>query len=374
MFNQASEKACAGERMTGDVVPASASDPWEWRPSRAAWLARFDTSLATPFFHGAIDVDLSALRSMVGAAAAADAAWMFHPCMSALLRRDGSLRAGTQALGWICIHTGVGLGAVELNAPLWLWQQAGGEELAPGRHQLLDLGRRMRAAGAGRETAIDGWFDSAALDDSGPLELGIGRLWREGVAQDGAPDDVGNAITADIVRCLRSLHILRARLPRAADWFGNLIQVIVPLRAGPGTVFNSASYADLPGLVFADMRDESSILEALVHETAHHYFRLAEAAAPLIAGEDGARYRSPLREDLRPLRGVFLAFHALAYICALFADLRDSEPGLGGDAELGSLRSQCDAARDTLRAAGAKLTPEGREFFARTEEVASHGR
>jgi HEXXH motif-containing protein len=62
-------------------------------------------------------------------------------------------------------------------------------------------------------------------------------------------------------------------------------------------------------------------LESIVHESAHLHLYMALAQEPLIDPDHDGHYKSPLRPDPRPLRGILLAYHALAYIAALFADV-----------------------------------------------------
>ena len=93
---------------------------------------------------------------------------------------------------------------------------------------------------------------------------------------------------------------------------------------------------------------------------------------PLVDPSHVATYRSPLRIDPRPLIGILLAYHALAYICAFYFDaLRHS---LGTEArcgeELKSAREKlCDSER-TLVSNRRFLTGLGREFLNSTMQVA----
>jgi HEXXH motif-containing protein len=121
------------------------------------------------------------------------------------------------------------------------------------------------------------------------------------------------------------------------------------------------------------MKHEAQIVEALVHESAHHYFRIRDGAHPLVESGHAATYASPLRRDPRPLRGIFLAYHALAYICACFTDSSRLGLGLADERELSQLRAKARDAECTLAGAAAHLTESGREFFEQTRAVVDYG-
>jgi HEXXH motif-containing protein len=77
----------------------------------------------------------------------------------------------------------------------------------------------------------------------------------------------------------------------------------------------------MPGLVqIAGLNGPVAALEGLVHESAHHHFRMIEAGGLISQPHEGDAYRSPLRADPRPLRNVFLAMHAVRHVVAFYDD------------------------------------------------------
>jgi HEXXH motif-containing protein len=91
---------------------------------------------------------------------------------------------------------------------------------------------------------------------------------------------------------------------------------------------------------------------------------------------ESLRFPSPLKAKARPLRGVMLAYHALAYITALYdalerAGVTSDRRGLAD--ELARLRAAADAAEATCLKARHLLTAHGRHFLDQTYEGVRHG-
>jgi HEXXH motif-containing protein len=122
------------------------------------------------------------------------------------------------------------------------------------------------------------------------------------------------------------------------------------------------------------VRHEVQTVEALVHESAHQHLFTAEAAGALVDPHHTALYKSPLRADARPLRGVLLACHALAYIAAYYTDaLRESiAPAQLLETQLERTRHKFNDALSVLLTNNRHLTIEGRDFLDRTVEVGSY--
>jgi HEXXH motif-containing protein len=112
----------------------------------------------------------------------------------------------------------------------------------------------------------------------------------------------------------------------------------------------------------------------LVHETAHHLLYVTEAAGPLIDPEEGRLFTSPLRHDPRPLRGILLAYHALAFICAFYSDLEQSLIGkeIIDRTDVANLQRLTYEAESTLLSASSSLTSQGAIFFDRTREIVGY--
>jgi HEXXH motif-containing protein len=249
-----------------------------------------------------------------------------------------------------------------------VWAPDGGWEVPPGRHDLGQLGRlcgERRASPVG--IALDIWCDSIGEAES--------HSW---AAEPPDTPDQANTLNADILSFVRSVAGAEELLPSCMDWITAVTKVAVLLRSGNiMKEFRSASRPDTPGLVSLDATAESIlVLESLVHESAHHYFYLAESHEPLVDPEHDGTYRSPLRRDRRPLRGIFLAFHALAFIGALYVDA--AEAGYVGSAEYQedrvNLRSMLDDAGETMSSNRRHLSEAGGRLLDATAKVAEYAR
>jgi len=181
----------------------------------------------------------------------------------------------------------------------------------------------------------------------------------------------------EVLFFLRAMHVAKSILSDFEKWAASVTRVVVPFYSkGGGGVFHSSSNATIPGLIFCDLfYGEVQILEALAHESSHLHFFLAEAAGPLVDQRHNGLYESPLRADTRPLRGIFLAYHALAHICAFYVDLLNVNVDSTGysEKELKTLRAKLNDAEHILNSNQHLLTDLGVEFFSLTKEVACHG-
>jgi len=187
------------------------------------------------------------------------------------------------------------------------------------------------------------------------------------------PEDEA-VLQKEIRRFLRAMTAADRGLVESFAWTTSITQVLVPLRRVSTTHTQSASSRQLPGLVYITLKDEVQILEALIHETAHQHLFMVEVAGPLVDPSHTEAYSSPLREDERPLLGVLLAYHALAYMCALYKDAvrSDLAPQTRFNRELHATRAKLLDAEATLVSNQQFLTERGREFLASTSEVAEY--
>lgn len=339
----------------------STSSPWDWQPSLAGWCRELRARISKWTPHPALTSAQETARRALFGAAEEGAGWLFHPFSHALFAHPYSLKNDLQLLAWISLNTGAPLGVVMVDEPVWIWSVSGGQEVPSGCHEIAELARAIGEDKYPLPVALDVWFESAAPAPSIDLGFGKERLWRS------ASCDIDER---GIVRFLRTLNLICSHMPDCARWLSTVTPVVVPLVALPSGGFNSSSQADLPGLIFADIKDEAQIAEALVHESAHHYLRIAEGNGPIIQPNHQDTYASPLRSEPRPLRGILLAYHALAYICAFFAEAHVL--GLTSAEELADLHLKTTEAERTLESAAVHLTSSGQEFFERTREVAAH--
>jgi len=253
------------------------------------------------------------------------------------------------------------LGTIDLAGDAIMFGRGGAFVVERGRHDLAALARE--APVSIYKPVPDPWGHS--LPDRDMVgELGDCAWWS-------APpsEEAGNAaFQASLAGLVFAQERLRETLPDTAKWLTNMAKVTVPLRKSTGNQFRSGSVAGLPGVVVVEVTDRPLLtMEALVHETAHLYFHFAEMADPFVRPGHDRLYASPLRRDPRPLRGIFLAYHALLYMCALYrallqatGDQRCYEAFL----QLSPLRE--DAGR-TLADARAGLTAAGADLLATCE-------
>jgi HEXXH motif-containing protein len=124
-------------------------------------------------------------------------------------------------------------------------------------------------------------------------------------------------------------------------------------------------------VVFLTLHNELQAIEALVHESAHQHLFMAEATSALVDPRHTSVYKSPLRDDPRPLRGVLLACHALAYIAAFYTDALNGSVSAARRVEvhLSATRKKLTEALDILLANRQHLTAEGYDFLDHTVEV-----
>jgi HEXXH motif-containing protein len=100
---------------------------------------------------------------------------------------------------------------------------------------------------------------------------------------------------------------------------------------------------------------------------------IAEAESALVDPDHEGLYSSPLRPEPRPLRGILLAYHAIAYICAFYEEVISAGLGQAGIcmAELPPMREKLAAAGEVLNANKQHLTSAGLRFLERTHDVAA---
>lgn len=341
---------------------------WRWVPETAPW---FDALARRSADWTCAPLDISdeaSFRSALADAVERRRAWLIHPCLSPLLdSRFGLHDAQARLAFWIAVHSDRPLGvfgSIRLARDVELFGPGGGFPVAAGEHSFADLAAMMPESPGG--PVPDPW--GQALPD----QAAIGGLAETAWWSRGSHDErAANQCRDDIRALLKTQHALRTVLPDAFGWFSGMTRVVIPLRAGEGEQFRSGSVAGIPGLVVIEItRSHLLTLEALIHETAHLHFHFCELAVPLVRPDHERLYASPLRRDPRPLRGIFLAYHALIYMCALYRDWFAAT----GDARcveaLANLRPLLRDAGATVAGADAGLTDSGRAFLRRCDKLA----
>jgi len=260
---------------------------------------------------------------------------------------------------WVAGHTGCA-GELELATPLGLWSAAGDSEIAAGRHGLDRLGATMLERGP-VQPALDLWCRSTGVVTAGS--------WA-------CLDSVAFApLESELTRSIHQFLALIAALSRATPgmlaWITAATRVVRPLVPVQDCA-RSSHDPEVPGLIEADLsRGPTQTLELIAHETAHLHLRAAQAAAPLVDPQHAGTYRSPLRPEPRPLMGILLAYHALAYICAALQQAAAAAvlESASATRALDDLTRRRDDARATMDAARQHLTAAGARFLDRTHEV-----
>jgi HEXXH motif-containing protein len=308
-------------------------------------------------------LDAERIRTVIADGARAGSSWLRHPLVSRLTKpgpadsyRDLALAA------WVAAATRSDLGEVELTEQVLLWSGAGDQVIDAGRHELSALGALM-AEPPPVPLALDLWCRA-----TGVVTPGSWPALPPSAIAEREPE-----IEASIGRYLRTMAVLAGRCPDLMDWITSATTVVRPLVPVDG-VARSSHDPEVPGLVEADIAGGPALtIELLVHETAHRHLRMAQANAELIDPAHDGRYRSSLRPDPRPLIGVLLAYHALAYVCVALAEAARAGilPAARNPAvtDLGRRR---DDAREVLHSARAHLTDAGADFVFRTDQVACH--
>jgi len=104
---------------------------------------------------------------------------------------------------------------------------------------------------------------------------------------------------------------------------------VVPLQNDRTGFFSSMSFNNLPNAVYTTQHSELMFAETLVHESDHHWlYSLSRSESFWIVPEheQQALYRSPWREDPRPLDGILRGASAFVKVGSFWASLALSLP------------------------------------------------
>jgi hypothetical protein len=365
-----------GSRRAVANSPANQFMPWSWQPSSSAWhdnlvglAARWEPSPE-------LGLDGTTIRRVVEENAAKHAHWLVHPCLNAMtsLTLEAKPQRDFQLAVWIAINTHEPLGGATLDSPVWAWSPSGGLRLEPGTYDLATVAATLRKQPNHSPITVDQWGQATNV----PLH----HLW--GGARTIKADE-----QKELLLLTQALTVAQQHLPECFAWAHSRTQVVIPLRGLSGedannsstssdlpgvVVHNSETYPDLPGVVFLTLHSELQIIEALVHESAHLHLFMAERSGALVDPRHTACYKSPLRADPRPLRGILLAGHALAYIAAYYTDALHASiaPRAPLEAMIARTRQRMDAALDILLANRQYITAHGSDFVDATTEVAQY--
>lgn len=341
----------------------SMNTPWEWIPDPKPWCKLVAGAVRdwrpSPFLKLSVDE----FRAGIYRASEEGADWLLHPCMSRLTQAAPAAPARDLILAaWVAGHTGCD-GEAELGSPFGLWSAAGDSAMPAGRCALRALGAVMVQGGPSRP-ALDLWCRSTGIVTAGS--------WAS--LDDTAFSPLKPELMRSIHRFLALMTALEQATPALLAWILAATRVVRPLVPVAGYA-RSSHDPEVPGLIEVDLSSgPTQTIELIAHETAHLHLRAAQAAVPLVDPGHTATYRSPLRPEPRPLMGILLAYHALAYICAALRQAARAAvlaPESAARA-LDDLARRRDDARTTMDAARPHLTAAGAQFLDRTHKVADH--
>ena len=342
----------------GEVVDT----PWDWCPPRSAWLNSLRPAAERWLPQPILDLDVRRLREFLLAAIDRKEDWLYHPCAVALVDRTiGGLRKDVQLSVWAASHCEAALGSINIPEPLQCWAPAGSKIIPSGVQQLAAISYGP----APLRMSID------------PYSLSLGEVASESW---GALSDVSapemTTIKGQIRSFLSAVGGLESLHPACSRWLCQGVRVAIPLNNKGEDRVRSWSSRTHPGAVHVNIcANELFLLEALVHESAHCHLYLQEAFGPLINADEAGMYTSPLRCDPRPLRGILLAYHALAHICAFYSDALArglGDPSLAMN-ELRRSRDKLFQAERIIGESESRFTELGKEFVRKTDIVAQYG-
>lgn len=295
--------------------------------------------------------------------------WLIHPCMSPLLEpRFRNHDAQARLIFWSAVNSGDPLrrfGTLHLEQDCHLFGTGGGFFVPAGEHEIALLADQMQESIY--NPLPDPWGQVL------PDHEAIGDLAHTSWWANAPQSDAGlEKFRSSIMRLLKAQKALQKLLPDVWNWFANMTCVVVPLRESEVDQFRSGTVTGIPGLVIVEITDSHLLtLEALIHETAHLYFHFAELDAPFVRPEHDKLYSSPLRRDPRPLRGIFLAYHALIYMCGFYREWFEATDDDRCREALEGLRPLCQDAGHILIEAKDGLTRTGQDFLGKCNILAN---
>jgi len=344
---------------------SGAFSPWSRFESEEPWFSTFSECCDNWRCDSSLELDVIGLKEALFRAAEEQMRWLIHPCSNAvtLAGSQAKFERDLQLAIWVNLNDPQFESAVKLSEPIWVWSEAGGVKLDAGIHKLSEIAEVIKADTEESLIAIDPWARS--------VRVSFLQLW-----SDAEPfgREEKNTLNSELLVLLRSLQVAESTIPECSRWITHSSRVVVPLQRPTGAHSTSSSSATIPATVFITVHDEIQVIEALTHETGHQQFFIREAGGPLVKPDHKERYKSPLRSDPRPLRGVFLAYHALVFMSAYYRDALEQEITSSSVLEP-RFRSVVASKRDAemvLLQNKKHLTSDGRHFLEQTLEVGKY--
>lgn len=342
--------------------------PWDWHPDRAAWSQLVVAAAEEWLPSEGLALDCRPVRDAILSISASAPSVLFHPCSGTFLRAQRrTASADVVSLSWLSSVSGHDLGRLEIGHDLESQYLRPDLRIRAGLHSIVDLSKVWSVPLVEHPLNLDrvgfwaGWLvEQLHSKYEWYRTIGCARAWQP-------VDEV------EVAEYSANVGTIRQLLPSCTAWLGEYVRVVIPLERKNKDSFRSGSSPTMPATVFCDLgQGTSKLLELLVHESAHNCLYLCEAVGPFVTVGSTETFRSPLRRDPRPLRGILLAFHALAYICIAKLEFLIAGGEGVSERDLYELRLMRDDAHSTLIANNHLLTEHGRTFLARCDEVVAN--
>ncbi len=172
-----------------------------------------------------------------------------------------------------------------------------------------------------------------------------------------------------------ALALVEEHLPDLRAEIDLYLRAIVPVGHHLET-HRSASYREAVGAVYLTLHPGvMTLAEALIHEHSHDKLHALFEVDEVIENTSEKRFRSPLRPDLRPLRGVLLAVHAFVPVARLYERMEEAGHPLARQRDFPARFAQIrrmnrDGAGVLL--AHARPTPAGRAILSEIRRWIDH--
>jgi len=128
----------------------------------------------------------------------------------------------------------------------------------------------------------------------------------------------------------KALEKMDLILPELANEFKALIRQVIFVKGDDSLKYGFAGGSSymLWGALFLNVEEhyeDLDLIEAMSHESGHTLLFGFSSEEPLVLNDDSDLYPSPIRDDLRPMDGIYHATYVCARICWTMAELLKSK-------------------------------------------------
>jgi HEXXH motif-containing protein len=150
-------------------------------------------------------------------------------------------------------------------------------------------------------------------------------FWGAEPGEPGNPVDLGGHEAAEWAEKIgEALALIGEHLPDLRAEIDLYIQLFLPTGWHPET-HRSASYRESIGAIYMSLHPQlMTLAEAVIHEFSHNKLHALFELDAVIENSSAKAFRSPVRQDLRPLRGVLLAVHAFLPVARLYEKMLEA--------------------------------------------------